>query len=85
MVTRFKATWSARRRVTAPNPPLAIFANPPGEVQGQQVYAVEYQHAEDGKNYRHDFVDRVELVALPNGDALLRRANRADGPLWEDF
>ena len=52
---------------------------------GTKVYAIEYRHAEDGQDYRHDFGTAVRMVALDNGDILLRRAKTSDGALWEDF
>lgn len=80
---RFRDTWGRRLK---PNPNLAVFANPAkGELMGTRVYAVEYQHAEDGDNYRHDFDgDDVSMVALPNGDIRLKRS-KAHGPVWEEF
>lgn len=66
------------------NPGLAIYSNP-GGVMGTKVYAIEYRHAEDGKDYRHDFDTAVRMIALENGDILLKRAKATDGALWEDF
>lgn len=72
---------SARR--TRRNPPLAVFANPGGTHLSERAYALEYQHAEDGKNYRHDFGAGVCVVLLKDGSVLLRHKNGK--PLWGDF
>lgn len=92
---RFAGTFSERKGGRR-NPPIAIFANPrpaslKGKVDrralmGRQVFAIEYQHQEDGKDYRHDFEGGpVVMWALPNGDILLTRKRPEDGPVWEDF
>lgn len=69
------------------NPGLAIYGNPPGEVMGTFVYAIEYRHAEDDADYRHDFTGPVEMIAMNNGDILLRRTKGSgfSQSLWEDF
>lgn len=74
------------------NPSLVVY-NPPGlkarkvnngrvvGMIGERVYQVRYRHAEDGKDYYHDFGSGVKLFALDNGDVLIT----SDKPLWEEF
>lgn len=74
------------------NPPmLAVFSNPGPSAGGRRpagrwsrrVYEVRYQHAEDGKDYKHTFEPGVSLKAGSNGSVTLYRP---DGrTLWEDF
>ena len=54
-------------------------------VIGKDVHTVSYQHAKDGKNYRHDF-KRGSAQAI----AVERHGKReilitGDVPLWEEF
>jgi len=67
------------------NPPLVIYANPPrgGELMSRRVYAVEYKHADDGEDYRHDCSRGVAMFAVPGGGILLQRPDRK--PLSKDF
>jgi hypothetical protein len=46
------------------NPPLVMYGlNPPtaAQVVSHRVYAIEYKHDTDGKNYRHEFTPGVTL------------------------
>lgn len=64
------------------NPALEVHTNPPGVI-GDEVYSVTYRHADDGREYVHDFAPGVELEALPDGSVLI---SQRDGlPLWDDF
>jgi hypothetical protein len=55
------------------NPPLVVYLNPPkgAKLLGRRVYGLEYQHATDGKDYRHDFGPKVRMYELPSGAVLL--------------
>jgi len=59
------------------NPGLVVYglANPPkgGALMSKRVYAVEYKHADDGGDYRHDCQAGVSMWALGDGAILLRR------------
>lgn len=65
------------------NPSLVTYANPPeeGALMSENVYQVRYRHAENDKDYFHDFADGVAMIALDNGGILLK----SDKVLWEDF
>lgn len=76
------------------NPPLVTFANPPEEddlsgeerdVMSRNVVEIRYQHAEDGKFYKHRFKrGQVVLIAKSGGKAAVMI--RTDGkPLVEDY
>lgn len=65
------------------NPALVIYGNPPGRHIGREVYGVEYRHAKDGKDYRHDFEGGAELWGLEDGSLLIR--SRKGRRHWEDF
>lgn len=67
------------------NPQLGFGAEPRGELFGQRVRYIEYDHVEDGpKELRfHDFGKHVEMYALPDGSILLTHARGAR--LWDDF
>lgn len=52
------------------------------ELMSERVYALEYQHEEDGENYRHDFGPGVEMWALDDGTVLLRHPRKL---LWGEF
>lgn len=63
------------------NPPLVVYgSNPPGPI-GEDVHAIYYRHAEDGKHYVHEFAGDVQMDALEDGSVLLS----GPLPLWEDF
>jgi hypothetical protein len=66
------------------NPPLIIYGNPPkdGELMSRRVYAVEYRHAGDGEDYRHDCAAGVSMYALGNA-IVLQRPDRK--PLSREF
>ncbi|MGE0347380.1 MAG: hypothetical protein AB7N73_14990 [Gemmatimonadales bacterium] len=66
------------------NPPLIVFdSNPPGGKIGEEVLAVWYEHAEDGRPYVHEFGPDVELYAEPDGG--VRLEHRRGRELWADF
>jgi hypothetical protein len=72
------------RRGVHANPPLVIYGNPPkgGELMSRRVYAVEYKHAGDGEDYRHDCGAGVNMYAVGKGILL----QRPDGkPLSREF
>lgn len=50
-----------------------------GREFGERVYEIRYRHALDGLNYKHEFGRGATLLALPNGDVLIK--NDA-GPGW---
>lgn len=60
--------------------------NPSGtrlqHLMSNRVYVVEYQHNEDGKNYKHEFGGGVRMYALSNGDILLTHSTKK---LWGAF
>lgn len=73
------------------NPMLAIVGNPPrrrarsmdGDVWSRRVYAIQYKHARDGKNYEHEFQPGVCLHGNADGTVTIYRN---DGrPVWEEF
>lgn len=74
---------AAKRRAKA-NPPLAIFANPRGApLLSKQVIAIAYRHAEDGKQYKHEFAPGVEMRCLPDGSIHIRSPRGVR--LWGDY
>lgn len=50
---------------------------------GSRVYSVTYRHADDGRDYKHDFKPGVELIARPNGS--LELASSSGKQLYADF
>lgn len=67
------------------NPMLAIVGNPQrGRSDwSNRVYAIQYKHAKDGKNYEHEFEPGVCLRANKDGSVTIYRK---DGrPVWEEF
>ncbi len=77
-----------------PNPTLAIWGNPPGSVRvsfhrkmSGNVFAIEYNHAKDHKDYRHDFDPGADMVAAVTGDGqrVILIMARDGRELWEDF
>ena len=91
--TRQRAKYFRVNAKMTRNPSLVVYNPPDGMkvrrmgaqriigVIGERVYQVRYRHAEDLKDYFHDFDPGVKLIALDNGDVLLT----SDKPLWEDF
>lgn len=79
------------------NPGLMIYGNPPlrvrnvaaGRIIGQiaqDVHEIRYQHADDGKAYRHPFEGGVLMFAVERGGQRDLHITHSDGkPLWEDF
>lgn len=51
-----------------------------GEI-GERIYSIRYRHAQDGKDYQHDFGRGATLRALPSGDVLIENDR---GPSWEN-
>ncbi len=52
-------------------------------LQSRRVFALSYTHAEDGRNYEHEFARGVTLELHPDGSI---RLYRPDGlPLWREF
>jgi hypothetical protein len=55
-------------------------------VLGQDVHDIRYQHAEDGKFYKHDFNGEVEVLAVVrHGKRELLLRHKRGLPLWDDF
>ncbi len=77
------------------NPSLVVYNPPDLKVRrmgsakvvgiiGERVFQVSYRHAEDGKNYFHDFARGVKMFAIETGgDKEILLAS--EKPLWEDF
>lgn len=67
------------------NPPLIIYGNPPkgAELMSRRVYAIEYQHAGDRQDYRHDCARGVSMFAQGDGTIILQRPDRR--PLSQEF
>lgn len=67
------------------NPTLAILGNPgKAKVVGtlsRRLYELRYQHAKDGKDYRHPFGPGASVLLLSDGNVLIRAKHR----LWEDI
>lgn len=64
------------------NPPLMIVGNPPSD-WSRRVYAIQYKHVKDGKDYEHEFEPGVCLRANKDGTVTIYRN---DGrPVWEEF
>ncbi len=66
------------------NPTLAVLGNPPAKVVGtlsRRLYELRYQHAKDGKDYRHPFGPGASVLCLADGSVLIRAKHR----LWEDL
>lgn len=55
-----------------------------GERMSNRVLAVEYQHQEDGKEYRHDFRPGVQMIAEADGNIRLQHSKPGHS-LWEDM
>lgn len=73
------------------NPALMIVGNPPRRRSrsnprsdwSDRVYAIQYRHKGDGRDYEHDFERGVSLRANEDGSVTLYRK---DGrPVWEEF
>lgn len=65
-----------------PNPPLVTYrANPPGQI-GADVHAIQYEHAEDGEPYEHEFEPGVEMWGEEDGSVTLVHPRKR---LWRDF
>lgn len=67
------------------NPHLLVIGNPARghSSWSNRVYAIQYKHAADGKDYEHEFEPGVCLRANKDGSVTIYRN---DGrPVWEDF
>jgi hypothetical protein len=65
------------------NPTLAVLGNPPAKVVGtlsRRLYELRYQHAKDGKDYRHPFGPGATVNLLADGSVWITAKHR----LWED-
>lgn len=75
-------------KVPRQNPALMIFGNPPrpwdrAAVLSRRAVAIEYDHVQGGKLYRHGFSKGVTVEALADGSV---RLYRPDGkPIWRMF
>lgn len=76
------------------NPGLVVWGNPPEKFAGRidalqtrRLYEVRYKHAEDGKDYRHEFKAAAQLftVKLDDGMRALLVVSKDGKPLWDDF
>lgn len=69
------------------NPPIVTYFNPPrgGELMSRRVYAVEYKHAGDGQDYRHDFKGGVEMYAARGGPGSILLWRPDGKPLSREF
>lgn len=68
------------------NPPLVAFANPsrrPVAQLSRRVYAIQYRHTEDGKDYTHDFKGGVCMELLADGS--IRIYSMSGRKLFGDF
>lgn len=63
------------------NPELVFLENP-GEAIGRRVHQLRYNHAEDGRNYYHDFGPGVRMEGREDGSVLLYHPRKR---LWKDF
>lgn len=56
------------------NPSLVVVGNPPGLPTGRlmgYIHAIEYRHAEDGKNYRHEFESNPEVRVIDDRTVMI--------------
>lgn len=66
------------------NPAMVIYGLNPPEVMSRRVYAIEYRHTKDGKDYRHDFDRGVSMSRVDGARGIMLR--RPDGkPLAKEF
>jgi hypothetical protein len=76
------------------NPPLVVYGlNPPRRnfeakraargIMSHRVLGLEYKHARDREDYRHDFSRGVQMYALDTGDILLTHEKGVN--LWKEF
>ena len=66
------------------NPTLAVLGNPPAKVAGtlsRRLYELRYQHADDGKDYRHPFGPGARVLAMSDGSVMIRAKHR----LWKNM
>lgn len=62
---------------------LAIVGNPGRSDWSNRVYAIQYKHAKDRKDYEHEFEPGVCLRSNKDGSVTLYRH---DGrPVWDEF
>jgi hypothetical protein len=76
------------------NPPLGIrHARPKQHYQSQvvgtlskELHLIRYRHAEDGRQYEHEFVNPTSVLALFDGEKHDILITSPDGwPIWQDF
>lgn len=68
------------------NPPHPIRGYKTGDIISNEAHAILYRHAEDGKQYRHDFVNPTSLVALSRSGRHDVLITSPDGfPIWQEF
>lgn len=75
-----------RHRSLYQNPPLVAFANPGRKLVStlsNRVYAVQYRHADDFKDYQHKFGAGVCMELLSDGS--VRLYHRDGKPLFQEF
>lgn len=73
-------------RVRRPYPFHRARGVEPVAVISADVHQVKYEHADDNRDYVHDFEGGVEMAAALRGSqAVLLFAHRDGLPLWEDF
>lgn len=80
-----RPTPRKRPKPRKPRPPKPPRENPRRALLGRRLYALEYQHAEDGERYRHDFGRGVEMFAQSDGTVLLRHREHPRKRVWADF
>lgn len=75
------------------NPPMQLkrrIENASSRIKGlmsEEVHAIFYRHAEDGKLYQHDFKNPTLMLAVERGDGVRDiLITSPDGfPIWQDF
>jgi hypothetical protein len=55
-------------------------------VLGRSVHSIAYEHAKDGKLYKHDFGNNAEVLAIERHGKRELLITSPDGlPLWDEF
>lgn len=72
------------------NPPLTILGNPAlprglrvSRQLSRRVFAIQYKHVQDGKDYQHDFASGVCMELLNDGS--IRVYSMTGKRLWKVF